>query len=810
MLVSYNWLKEYVEIEESAHELAEIITRAGVEIGGVEATNKGVEGVVVAYVKRCEDHPNSDHLHVCEVTTDGENTIPVVCGAPNIAVGQKVMFAQVGATLPGGIKIKDAKLRGEVSQGMICSMQELGVDEELVAPADKEGIRVLPEDAPLGVEVMEYLGMNDYVLDIDLTPNRSDCLSVYNIAKEVGALLEKPVKAIEAPVLEGDHIHSKMKVRIADTDLCHRFTGTMVEGATIGRSPLWMEHRLQCAGMRPISNLVDISNYVMLELGQPLHTYDYNTLEDHEIVVRRAENEEKLVTLDGQERILNEDMLLICDGKRAIGLAGVMGGENTEITDATQDVFIEAAYFQATNIRRTAVGMGLRSEASLRFEKGVNMENVPLAGWRAADLMVQFAGATLVAGQIDEYPTIHEPILVALQYQKANDLLGTDIPFSEMRQILIRLGFNVLEEDESGLTVRVPSHRPDISITEDLIEEIARLYGYDNIPETLPYGATNPGVLTPAQRMQDHVKTKLVGLGLNEIVTYSFINKRHDDLLQLKEDDSRRQHIVLSNPLSEDMSVMRTMLLPCMLETISGNVSRQMRHLAFFECSSVFSSDHPLTMDQLADEEEHLIIGLTGATPKDWLGSQKEYDFFYLKGIIESLLESLHIENWRVEAVKEDPSWHPGRTAALYIDDVYVGIFGEVHPTVLANYGLKAAVYAAELSMKVLYNIGETVPFLKELPKYPAMPRDLAVVVNQSIPVDVIKEAILSCAPAYLIDIDVFDVYESEQLGLNKKSIAFSLVFQSDEQTLTDDLVQVEMDKIIAAIEAQCGGQLRG
>ena len=809
MLVSYNWLKDFVEIEQDAYELAEIITRAGVEIGGVEPTNKGVKDVVVAKVLTCEDHPDSDHLHVCTVTTDGTNSIQVVCGAPNVAAGQKIMFAQVGATLPGDIVIKDTKLRGQASSGMICSMQEIGVDEELVAPADKDGIRVLPEDAPLGVDVMDYLGMNDWVFDVDLTPNRSDCLSVYNIAKEVGALLKKPVKPVDVMIQEGDDILSKIKVTNKAPELCHRFTATMVEGAKIGRSPLWMEHRLQCAGMRPISNLVDVTNYVMMELGQPLHAYDYTTVAGKEIVVRTAEKDEHITTLDGQDRALTEEMLLICDGERAVGVAGVMGGENTEVEDTTQDVLIEAACFQATNVRRTALALGLRTEASLRFEKNVNIDMTGLAGWRAANLMAQTAGATMVCGQLDEYPTPHEAVVVSLKYQKANDVLGTDIPFADMRGYLVDLGFTVLEEDAEGLTVQVPSHRPDVSIQEDLIEEIARLYGYDNIPETLPYGATNPGVLTPKQRLTDGLKHTMAGLGLNEIVTYSFIGKKHSDMLRYVQDDVRRNAIEISNPISEEMSVMRTALLPCMLETMANNVKHQQQNLALFEASSVFSSDHVLTMDNLAKEEQHLVLGLTGQSAKDWLGNQKAYDFFYLKGIIENLLASLHISNWHVEAVANDPTWHPGRTAALYVGDTFCGLFGEVHPLVAKNYDLKGKVLAAELSLDVLLAGGVVVPTHEETPKYPAVQRDLAVVVAKSVAMDSIKKAVLSVEPKNLRAINVFDVYEGAQLGEDKKSLAFSLVFQSDEQTLTDDLVQAEIDKVIAAIEKDCAGQLR-
>ena len=808
MLVSYNWLKEYVEIDRSAQELAEIITRAGVEIAGVEATNKGVSDVVVAFVKTCEDHPDSDHLHVCTVTTDGENDIQVVCGAPNIAAGQRVMFATCGAILPGGT-IKKTKLRGVDSNGMICSMQEIGIPDDLVNPLDKDGIRVLPEDAPLGHDVMEYLGLNDFVLDVDLTPNRSDCLSVYNIAREVGALLHKPVRPIEVPEVTGEEINDLMSVSIDDPNRCHRYTGTMIRHAKTGRSPLWMEHRLQCAGMRPISNLVDVTNYVMMELGEPLHAFDYNHLAGHKIVVRTAQEDEHITTLDGNNHALNKEMLLICDEERAVGVAGVMGGENTEITTDTEDVFIESAYFDLINIRRTSVALGLRSEASIRFEKGVDMKNVEIAGRRAADLMVKISGADLVGGMIDVYPTKHEPVYCSLDYVYANDLLGTDIAYSEMRDILVRLGFKPVQEDKDTIGVEVSSWRPDCSIPEDLVEEIARLYGYDNIPETLPFGPTNPGMLTPRQLMIDHIKNILVSQGLDEIITYSFIHPKECDRLRWKEDDLRRNQIRISNPLTEDMSVMRTSLLPCMAETIASNIKRQNTNLALFECSSIFMADHQLVQDNLADERQHLIIGLTGNTMKDWIGSQRHYDFFYLKGIIEILMRSLHIVNWKVKPVIDDPTWHPGRTAELFIEGRSCGVFGELHPLVQKNYGIKDPVYMAEISLENILEIGESVPILKKTAKFPAVPRDLAIVVDKAVAVDSLIDAINEAEPENLVRIDVFDVYEGDQISKGKKSIAFSLIFQSDEQTLTDAMVQKEIDKIVANVFNVCGGELR-
>lgn len=809
MRVSYNWLKDYVDIDVDVHALAELITRAGVEVEGIEATDKGISGVVVAEVLTCVDHPNSDHLHLCEVTTDGHNRIQVVCGAPNVAAGQKVLFAQVGATLPGGLTIRETTLRGEASSGMICSMQELGIPEELTSPEDKDGIRVLPADAPLGENAVQYMGLDDHIIEMDLTPNRSDCLSVYNIAREVAALLKKDIRPIQTEILPGTAIQDKISVAIADPDLCHRFTATMVTGAKVGRSPIWMEHRLQCAGIRPISNLVDVTNYVMLELGQPLHAYDHTTVAGPYIHVRRAQPDEVITTLDGQDRKLSGEMLLICDADRAVGIAGVMGGENTEIRATTQDVLIESAYFEPRNIRKTSLDLGLRSEASLRNEKGLNIETVGLAGWRAATLMCVVAGAQCVAGQVDAYPTPHEPVAITMRYAKANDVLGTQIEAATMREILLSLGFVVLEENDLALTVQVPPHRPDISIPEDLVEEIARLYGYDNIPETLPYGASTPGVLTKQQRLTQHIKHTLAGLGLHEVVTYSMVSARHADMLRWTEHDPRREQIPISNPLSEEMAYMRTSNLPGLLTAAANNVNHQMHNLAFFELSKLFFNKAAVSPDNLATEVDVISLLLSGHTPEDWTGRQTAYDFYYLKGVVEALLKSLGITDYDFEALSNDPTWHPGRTARLLVQGQDIGVLGAIHPLVQQAYHLKAETFAAEIHLDRLFELGGGVHHIQALPKFPPAMRDFAFVVDDSMPASAVLDAIWQAEAKWLEQVALFDVYSGASLPANKKSLAVALRFQSDSETLSDDAVQKQADRILAHVKQTCGAELR-
>lgn len=809
MRLSYNWLKEYVDFDMPVGELAELITRAGVEVDGIEATDKDMKGLVVAKVTECVPHPDSDRLSLCHVTTDGSNSIQVVCGAPNVAQGQKVVFAKVGAELAGDLHIKETTIRGQESHGMICSMEELGLPEELVSPEDKDGIRVLPEDAPIGADALDYLGLYDWIIELDLTPNRSDCLSVYNVAREVAALLNKPIKPIEVDLEEGNETAEKIKITIEDPDLCHRFTATMVEGAKIGRSPIWMEHRLQCAGMRPISNIVDVTNYVMLELGQPLHAYDYHTIAGPEIIVRRAKEDEIIVTLDGQERKLRDDMLLICDADRAIGIAGVMGGEDTEIRDNTEDVLIEAAYFEPRNLRRSSLDLGLKSEASLRNEKGLNIETVDLAGARAAQFIRDLAGGRILSGQVDDYPTVHEPRQAKLNFDYCNKVLGTDIPASTIEDILVRLGFKVLEKTEEDILVQVPAHRPDVSISEDLIEEAARVYGYDHIPESLPFGATTPGVLTARQEMDRTIRRSLEGFGYRELVTYSMIARRHIKQLRLAEDDPKADPIVIQNPLSEEMAVMRTTNLPGMLMAAAHNFSHRCMDLAFFELSTLFFKDGEVSPKNLAIEKQVLSMLLTGKSPSSWQDPGQVMDFFMMKGAIEGLFKDLAVDGVTYEAFSDSATWHPGRTAQIIRGGKCLGVFGEIHPTVLKNYGIKQAVLIAELDLDLIFEARGGVPQAEAIIKYPEVHRDFAFVLDESISAASLKEAILAEAGPWVKTVNFFDVYQGEGIDEGKKSMAVEIVYQSSEGTLSDDAVNAEVERMLGHVTNELDAKLR-
>lgn len=808
MQVSYNWLKEYVEIEESAEKLAEIMTRAGVAVEHVIPTNKGVSGVIAALVLDKTPVPDT-HLNLCHVTTDGENSIQVVCGAPNVAAGQKIPFATVGATLPGDVKIKKAKLRGIESNGMICSAKELGIEPEQIPPEQKEGILVLPEDTVLGTPITEILGLDDFILELDLTPNRSDCLSVLNIAKEIGALLGKEVHLPQPEYdADGDNIADLMSVVIDAPELCHRYAGKMIRGVKIQPSPFWLQHRLQCAGMRPINNVVDVTNYVMMEYGQPLHAFDYHELADHRIQVRTAAADEKIVTLDSQERQLTDEMLLICDGARAVAVAGVMGGENTEVTDHTVDVFIESAYFQPTSVRRTSTKLGLRSEASIRFEKGINMETVLTAAERAAQLMQLTGGGVVVGGEIDNYPTKHEPVTIQLQLEKVNGLLGTEISDETIKEILTSLQFRILQDDGASIVVEVPGYRPDCSIPEDLIEEVARVYGYDAIPQTLPYGTSGRGTLTPAQKMRDTIVNKMAGLGLCEVMNYSFINKNNDEKLGYPEGDIRRNSVPILNPLSEEQGHMRTSIVPGLMKTILFNHNRSNDDIAIFELGKVYLLEGVLKPDTLANEKWTLGIAMKGKSLQTWRQSGIQYDFYYLKGVIEELMEELKFTDVEYLPCKDNSIYHPGRAAYLYINGQKAGVFGELHPAIADNYGVTDRVYVAELDVDVLVAVGTGTIQVKPLPKFPASTRDMAVVVAETVAASDLEKAIRNAGCVLLSDVKIFDVYQGGQIANGYKSIAFALTFQAD-RTLTVEEVSAEYDKIFAALEQQFQATMR-
>jgi len=810
MQVSFNWLKEYVDIDICPEELADKLTNAGVAVENIEYLNKGIKNVVVARVLEAEKHPNAEKLSLCQVTTDGENRFQVVCGAPNVRAGQKVPFALIGARLPGNFKIKKAKLRGTESQGMICSAQELGMDIESLAPDQREGILVLDKSAPLGDDIVQFLGLDDCILNFDLTPNRSDCLSVINIARDIAAILGKEVKLPEIKFAEIDKkVEEVAEIKIEAPELCRRYVARVIEGVEIKPSPQWLQHKLRCAGMRSINNVVDITNFVLLEMGQPLHAFDYYFLKEGKIIVRQAHAKEKIRTLDEVERELTEDMLLITDPEKAVAIAGVMGGKNSEVKENTTTVLIESAYFDPTSIRRTSTRLGLRSEASIRFEKGINIETTVDAANRAAQLMQQLGGGQILKGVIDNYPNPLKRPIIDLELAKVNKVLGTDIDFAKIKNILTDLNFAILKDTENIITVEVPPYRPDVTIAEDLIEEVARIYGYDNIPTTLPYGATSKGQKTAEQKLRDKILDILAARGLHEVINFSFINKTNFDKLLLSNEDSRRKAIPVLNPLSEEHGFMRTSLLPGLFDTLQRNINRRNENLGIYELGKVYLPRNLSEKAGLPEEKWILGIALRGILLSDWQEKGKAVDFYYLKGIVEDLFSQLNIEQVTFKPFQNNPSYHPGRTANIYIEDKLVGILGEVHPRVAENYDLPQRNYVAELDVDILLKMGQGTVRFKQLPKFPAVNRDLAIVVKDEIAASDIMNTICEQGGELLVDVQIFDLYKGNQVSKGHKSIAFSLTFQAEDRTLTDKEINEIHERIEKTLSDKYAATLR-
>ncbi|MDN5344907.1 MAG: phenylalanyl-tRNA synthetase beta chain [Clostridia bacterium] len=658
MRVPYKWLQQYVDINLSPAELAEKLTMAGLAVEGIEDLSPEFRGVVAGRIKSIAPHPNSDHLVICRV--DAGRELQLVTGAPNVYAGQAVAVALDGARLPGGKEIRRATFRGVASEGMLCSAQELGLDVSLISPADREGIITLPPDATPGAGVAEVLGLNDMVLVLELTPNRADCLSIINVAREVAALTGATLHLPETAVPEDQgRITDLATVEIEAPDLCARYVARLVRGVRIAPSPAWLQARLRAAGMRPINNVVDITNFIMLEMGQPLHAFDYDLLQQHCIIVRRAEPGETIKTLDDVERELDPEMLVIADAARPVAVAGVMGGLATEVTPETTSILIESAHFDGASIRRTSRKLGLRSEASTRFERGVNLEGVTLAADRAARLMAELAGGSVARGLIDSYVKQRQPVTILLRPERVNYLLGTEIAPATMKELLERLHLEVIETVEEGardgngagchrsiLRVGIPAYRGDLTQEVDLVEEIARLYGYNNIPVTLPGNITAREKQTPAQRWEEVGRQAAAMAGLTEVVTYSFIGPRALDQLQLPADHPWRRTVQIQNPLREEQSLMRPSLLPGLLEVAARNASRRVLPVAIYEMGRVFIP----TDRQLPDEPLRLGGLVMGSSSRGWDWPAGEMDFFYLKGIGENILARVKLTGTAWEA----------------------------------------------------------------------------------------------------------------------------------------------------------------
>ncbi|MEK5331839.1 phenylalanine--tRNA ligase subunit beta [Lysinibacillus sp. FSL W8-0992] len=805
MLVSLEWLKDYVSTQDLAPEdLAEKITRSGIEVDAVIDRASGMDKVVVGYVVSKEKHPEADKLNICQVDVGEAEPQQIICGAPNVDAGQKVIVARPGAHLPGGIKIKKAKLRGHESNGMICSLQELGIEGKLVPKAYAEGIYVLPADAEVGSDALAVLGLRDTVLELGLTPNRSDALSMLGVAYEVGAILSEEVKYPEiAYNTSSEKAGDLLKLQVEDLQANPMYVAKVVKNVKIAESPMWLQHRLMAAGVRPHNNVVDVTNYILMEYGQPLHAFDYDSLATGEIVVRKATEGEKITTLDDQERTLKATDLVITNGKEPVAIAGVMGGANSEVTESTTTVVIESAYFDGLTVRQTSRNLGLRSDASARFEKGVDPNRVLPAAERAAALLAELAGGEVLEGTciVDELDKTPARVVVSPDF--INERLGMKISLEDMLSILERLKFGV-EAANGLLIIDAPTRRQDIKIEEDIVEEIARLYGYDEIPMTLPEGANQVGTLTAYQANRRVVRNFMEGAGLYQAVTYSLTSAALSQRFALKAEPVTR----LLMPMSEDRSTLRQSLIPHLIEAAAYNVARKADSVALYEVGSVFLGQ---TEEGLPFEEEHVAAVLTGKwLDHAWQGEKKEVDFFVLKGIIEGVIGKLGLAD-RITFVKSEVAGlHPGRTANILLDGEQVGIIGGLHPAEQKTWGVKDT-YVMEMNLVALLhaNASEAPLGYKPVPRFPAMSRDIALVMDRATAAGEVITAIRSACVKLLKDIRVFDVYEGEKMEAGKKSVAFSLTYFDPERTLTDDEVVVAHNKVLKAIATIEGTEVR-
>lgn len=792
MKVPFKWLKDYVNIDISPKELADRLTLSGSKVEEVITSGDEITNVVTGKILKIESHPDAEKLVVCQVEVGENEPVQIVTGATNMKEGDIVPVALHGSSLPGGLKIKKGKLRGIVSNGMMCSEEELGIaGEEHV-----HGLMILPVDTPLGRDIKEVLGLDNSVIDFEITSNRPDCLSVIGMARETAATLgvKYSIPDTNYSVSLNEKVEDNIKVEVKDR-LCRRYMARGVKNIKIEPSPAWMQEKLMAAGVRPISNIVDITNFVMLELGQPMHAFDKREISSNIIAVERAAQNEKFTTLDGVERELNEDVLCIKDDSKTIGLAGIMGGLNSEIKEDTTEVIFECATFDGTNIRVSSQKLGLRTEASSRFEKDLDPNLVQMAMDRACNLVLQLNAGEIMEGTIDVYEEKSETKTLVVDYNWINRFLGTDISKESMKEYLDRLEMNTVIEGES-LKITVPTFRIDINIKEDIAEEIARIYGYNNIPATIASTNNLKGGKDRKQRLDDLVIDTMIGCGVNQSISYSFVSPKVFDSINLPQDSILRQAVKIKNPLGEDYSIMRTTTLPSMMESLSRNYSRNNDEVRLFELGKIYLPD--ANKDKLPEERNILTIGLYG-----------KIDYLNLKGVVENLMDALGIKGASFTRETSNTAYHPGKTAALKIKNDYAGVLGEIHPDVSDNYGIQTSCYVAELNLDVLYSYANTEKKYSPLPKYPAVTRDMALIVDDNILVQEIEDVIIKQGGNMLERVQLFDVYKGKQVPDGKKSIAYSLIYRLENKTLTDAEVNKVHEKILRSLEYKLGAQLR-
>lgn len=811
MQVSIKWLKDYIDFTETPEQLADKLTMAGIPVENVVDPGEGLEKVVTGRIEKLEPHQNSDHLQICTMNVGLAENIIIVTGAQNVAEGQVVPVAMVGAHLPNGMKISKGKLRGVASNGMLCSAQELKLDLEKLPEEQKTGISILPSDTPVGIPAKDVLGLNDVVLEFELTANRADCFSVFGLVREIAAITGNKPHFPEIKVNEDDNtkLNDIFSVEIADPDLCSRFSTRMLKNVKIGPSPEWMQQRLEGAGIRSINNVVDVTNFVMIELGHPMHAYDYDKITGKKLIARRAIEGEELHTLDDTSRKAKGEMLVIADSEKAAGLAGIMGGFETEITDTTTTVVLESADFYGPCIRRTARACGLSSEASGRFERGVDSETTIKALDRAAQLLQEMGACTVCEGIVDVYPNPKQANYVTFTPEQINNHLGTNIAKDVMLNIITSVGFDVTKDENDEITVKVPSWRNDVTCMADISEEIARLHGFDKIKSTLPNGVSMQGTQSAKQTFIDKVKASLSSQGLYETISFALTNEETFNKLNIPQDSPLRKAVPIMNPLSDEYPLVRTTLLSSIFDNLARNLARKNDDVALFEVGSVFFPK-ALPVTELPDEVVKIAGAITGRrNAQGWNQTNDMVDFYDAKGIIEELLANLRVTRYTVEAGTHY-AMHPGKTALFKKGRDVIATVGEVHPAVLSAYGITKPVYIFELDATTVMKYMAKDLKYKALPKYPATSRDLAMLVDVDVNAADIEKAMTKAAGQNLTQITLFDVYTGKQVEEGKKSLAFSLTFQSNDKTLTDAEIDPAIEKIVAKLQKDFNANLRG
>lgn len=794
MLISLDWLKQYVDIKEDIPQLENALTMIGQEVEAIDIQGKHLDNVVIGQITEYGKHPNSDKLTLLKVNVGDEEELQIICGAPNHKLGDKVVVAKIGAVLPGDFKIKKSKIRDVESFGMLCSQVELGIGE------DGDGIIILPEDAPIGEEYRKYAGLDDVIFELEITPNRPDCLSHIGIAREVAAYYGRKVKYPSYTLSEViDSVNNYAKVRVEDKERCKRYMGRVIRNVTVAESPEWLKKRIRAMGLKPINNIVDITNFVMFEYNQPMHAFDLDKLENNTVVVRAAENGEKITTLDGVERELVNGELVIADEVKPIAIAGIIGGQATQIEAETKNVFLEVAYFTPDNIRKSAKKLGIITDSGYRNERGLDIENLPEVIDRAAALIAEVASGEVLDEVIDKYIEKPQKFEIPLNLTKLNTFIGKKLEFDTVGKILSNLGLGIKTLSQDMLLITPPTYRTDLTRPEDLYEEVIRMYGFENIEAVMPVEDIESGLKDSKISVADNLKEILKEIGLHEVINYTFIPREALDILKIKD-----KVIEISNPLSEDMVIVRPTLMYSLLANIRDNFNRNQFDLRFFEVSKVFTP-----AEELANEELRICVAIAGKPERTlWNPKPKAYDFYTMKGYVEKLLEYMGINRYKLERSSNE-NFHPGRSADIKIGNDVIGTFGEVHPDVLEAMDIKRErAYVADIDLARAEKYIKSAVKYERIVKYPEVTRDLAIVMDKDILVGNMVEDLKRVSP--LIEkIEIFDVYEGEKIDADKKSVAISIVLRNKVKTLEEKEINDVVTKVLETISKKYRGEIR-